>query len=81
MDIFDFLNGFSAISPLRSRMSKVIQTNDIKKMAADYINMSKEFDNINKDRMKTTILKAKQYDKQKFVELLAADYITISEEI
>ena len=34
-----------------------------------------------KDRMRTTILKAKQYDRQKFTELLAADYIKISKEL
>jgi len=34
-----------------------------------------------KDRMRTTIAQAKQYDKETFRNRLAADYIRISKEI
>ena len=34
-----------------------------------------------KNRMKTLILKAKKQDKEKFMNILAADYIRISKEL
>ena len=34
-----------------------------------------------KDRMKTTIMRAKQGTKQQFIEDLARDYIKLSEEL